>query len=117
MTRSALLGGQRGYFPWRAGRPSSSVMESHQSPAEVLPALYRSILDGVAQLEQLGERQEAALVRAEATRIYSTSWDEAGRRRLTALTRRVDRVIAGEERPRAERTRGWSAIGRYVPAR
>jgi hypothetical protein len=117
MTRSALLEAQRGYFPAGLRRPSSSVMESQLSPAEVLPALYRAILDRVAQLEQLGERREAALVRTEATRIYSASWDEAGRRRLTALIRRVDRVIAGEERPRAERARGWSAIGRYVPAR
>lgn len=77
------------------------VMETQLSPAEELPALYRVILDGVAQLEQLGERREAGLVRAEATRVYSTSWDENGRRRLAALCRRVERVVAGEERPRA----------------
>jgi hypothetical protein len=92
-------------------------METTQSPAEVLPALYRAILDGVAQLEQLGQRREAALVRAEATRVYSTAWDEAGRRRLTALIRRIDRVVAGEERPRVERARGWAAVNRSVPAR
>jgi hypothetical protein len=93
-------------------------METQLSPAEELPALYRTILDGVAQLEQLGERREAALVRAEATRLYSTSWDESVRRRLTALCRRIERVVAGEERPRVDGSRsGYGSIGRSVPAR
>jgi hypothetical protein len=97
-------------------------METQASPAEVLPGLYRVILDGVARLEQAGERQEAALVRAEATRVYSTSWDEGARRRLALLARRVDRVLAGEERGRAASRIRWtplrrSAYGRAATAR
>ena len=85
--------------------------------AEELPALYRVILDGVAQLEQLGVRREAALVRAEATRIYSGSWDPRGRRRLLSLTRRVERVVAGHDRPRADRPGIRIQVGRAIAAR
>ena len=59
------------------------------SPAEELPALYRAILDRVADLESGGDRAEAARVRAAATRIYSRAWDEPARRSLTALLRRA----------------------------
>jgi hypothetical protein len=82
-------------------------MESHTSVAEDLPALYRAILDGVAQLEGLGQRREAGLVRSEATHVYSTSWDEAGLRRLAQLRRRIERIVAGTERPRGSRSRSW----------
>jgi hypothetical protein len=80
-------------------------MEPRSSPADGLPAVYRSILDGVAALEGLGARREAALLRAEATRIYSTSWDEAGLRRLRHIQTRIERIIAGEARPRTFRAR------------
>jgi len=92
-------------------------VEGHASPAEELPALYRTILDGVARLEQLGERREAALVRAEATRVYSNAWDDRGRRRLTNLCRRVERVVAGEQRARAARPYARRPLGRSVAAR
>jgi hypothetical protein len=59
------------------------------SPAEELPALYRAILDRVAQLEADGDRKEAARVRATATRIYSRAWDERARRGLEDLLRRT----------------------------
>lgn len=59
------------------------------SPAEELPALYRAILDRVADLESEGDRARAARVRATATRIYSRAWDEPARRGLTDLLRRA----------------------------
>ena len=91
-------------------------METLPSPSEELPALYRSILDGIADLERVGHHREAALIRTEATRVYSTSWDDGGRRRLLNLRRRIERVIAGDERPRHEQTR-WRAIQRVLTAR
>ena len=91
-------------------------METLLSPSEELPALYRAILDGIADLERVGQHREAALIRTEATRVYSTSLDDGGRRRLLHLRRRIERVIAGDERPRHEQTR-WRAIQRVLTAR
>jgi hypothetical protein len=80
-------------------------MEPRSSPADGLPSVYRAILDGVAALEGVGARREAAMLRAEATKIYSTAWDEAGLRRLRHIQSRIERIIAGEERPRTSRAR------------
>jgi hypothetical protein len=68
------------------------------SPAEELPTLYRAVLDGVAELERLGERREANRVRADAVRTYSRSWDAAGRRRLELILRRAERTLAETRR-------------------
>jgi hypothetical protein len=87
------------------------------TPAEDLPALYRSILDGVANLERVGQHREAALIRTEATRIYSTSWDDKARRRLHHIHRRIERVIAGDERPRAEEAFSWKTLQRSLTPR
>jgi hypothetical protein len=59
-----------------------------KSAAEELPGLYRAVLDRVAELEASGRRDLANAVRAEATRIYSRSWDEQARRGLLTLLRR-----------------------------
>jgi len=88
-------------------------MEHSTPPAAEFPALYRSILDGVLELERGSLRREAALVRAEATAIYSGSWDERGRRRLLALLRRIDRVTDGRDRPRHARS-GWLVLRRSL---
>ncbi len=60
-------------------------MES--TPAEVLPDLYRAILDAVAQLEANGQRRRAAEVRRAATAAYSRAWDARAQRRLESLLR------------------------------
>jgi hypothetical protein len=60
----------------------------HTTPAEELPALYRAVLDRVAELEAGGRRSLANQVRSEATRIYSRAWDDRARRGLTELLRR-----------------------------
>jgi hypothetical protein len=78
-------------------RPSWSAMESN-SPSEELPALYRAILDRVADLEASGDRVEAALLRSEATAAYSRAWDERARRRLESLLRHAKRPTAEERR-------------------
>jgi hypothetical protein len=68
----------------------------HTTAAEELPALYRAVLDRVAELEASGRRELANLVRAEATRIYSRAWDEPARKRLVALLRRHSDTAVGQ---------------------
>ena len=82
------------------------------SPAEELPGLYRAILDRVAALEGLGEREEAARIRRLATDTYSGAWDAAGRRSLVSLVARADRAIAGDSPART-----WVPRRRSAPAR
>ena len=60
--------------------------------SEILPGLYRAVLDAVAALEARGLRREAAATRAEATRVYSRSWTPDAARRLRALRVRADRT-------------------------
>ena len=70
-----------------------------QPVAEILPGLYRAVLDAVADLEARGRRADAALIRTEATRVYSRAWTTAAAQRLRALRARAARI--GEARPRS----------------
>jgi hypothetical protein len=96
-------------------RPSPAVsepVETVSSLAEDLPALYRTILARVAELERVGARREGGRLRADATRAYSEAWDEAARRDLASLLARADRALAAEDRPRTRRPRWWSVAAR-----
>jgi hypothetical protein len=66
--------------------------------AEVLPGLYRAVLDAVARLEARGRRKEAAAIRAEATATYSTAWTPAAERKLRNLRARADRIVDSRRR-------------------
>jgi hypothetical protein len=92
--------------------PAPAAPDAGASPAEELPGLYRAILERVAELEQLGERPEAARIRYSATQTYSAAWDAAGRRALISLLARADRAVAGEAPPRT-----WVVRRRSAPAR
>jgi hypothetical protein len=81
------------------------------SPAEELPALYRAILDRVADLESTGDRAQAARVRAAATRIYSRAWDEPARRGLISLLRKAG-TPTGEAPPARAGVRARTAVSR-----
>ena len=59
-----------------------------KSAAEDLPALYRAVLDRVATLEAIGQRELANHIRANAIKIYSRAWDERAQRELEGLLRR-----------------------------
>lgn len=68
------------------------------SPAEELPALYRALLDRVAQIEAEGRRAAAYRLRSDAARIYSKSWDDRARRGLQdLLNRTIDTRVAQPE--------------------
>lgn len=68
------------------------------TPAEDLPALYRALLDRVAELEAGGDRAAAGRVRREATAVYSRAWDERARSRLQSLLREAGRPTSAERR-------------------
>jgi hypothetical protein len=71
-----------------------------QSVAEVLPGLYRAVLDAVADLERRGYRREAATIRLDATRAYSGAWNAATAHRLRVLAARGARIVGSSRRPR-----------------
>ncbi len=73
-----------------------------QPVSEILPGLYRAVLDAVADLEVRGRRREAAEVRAEATRVYSKAWNAAAARRLRALCVRAERIRTASRPSRYE---------------
>jgi len=70
-----------------------------QPVAEVLPGLYRAVLDAVADLELRGHRVDAAALRRDATRVYSAAWNPAAAHRLRVLRARATRIVASR-RPR-----------------
>ena len=80
--------------------------------AEVLPGLYRAVLDAVADLELRGLRNDAASIRADATRAYSGAWNPAAARRLRILRARAARIVATRGPGRRESIR--DALGRRV---
>lgn len=70
--------------------------------SEILPGLYRAVLDAVAHLEARSRRPEAATIRTEATRIYSRAWTPDAARRMRALRTKADRIGDGRPRNRYE---------------
>jgi hypothetical protein len=87
------------------------------SVAEIMPVLYRSVLDSVADLEARNDRREAASIRAEATRVYSRAWNVDAARRLRALCERATRAAA---LPTARRSRYLTVLeflGRHADPR
>jgi hypothetical protein len=83
-----------------------------QPISEILPGLYRSVLDAVADLETRGRRREAAAIRAEGTRVYSHAWNADAARRLRLLLSRAGRVPGPRPRTRYETV--LEALGRIT---
>jgi hypothetical protein len=73
-------------------------VNSEQTIAETIPRLYRDVLDGLALLEELGARGEAARWRTEAIAGYSRAWDAACHKRLQELLGRIDHAARDLER-------------------
>ena len=71
-----------------------AVVPLDQLPvSEILPGLYRAVLDAVANLEARHRRADAAVIRAEATRVYSRAWTPDAARRMRSLRARADRIV------------------------
>ena len=76
--------------------------------SEVLPGLYRAVLDAVARLEAIGRRRDAAAIRAQATTAYSRAWNAAAEHRLRSLHARADRIIESRRRTAPKRVESRS---------
>ena len=74
-------------------RVQCASVEQQQPVAEILPVLYRSVLDAVGRLEARGLRREAATIRADATEAYSGAWNPGAARRMTSLRERAEKVL------------------------
>lgn len=74
------------------------------SVAHELPELYREVLDRIASVERLGHRREAELLRDEAIKVYSGSWNDGAMKAMRSLRMRAERVRDGSDRPRQPRT-------------
>jgi hypothetical protein len=81
---------------WRGGPTGAHpfAMLSPQAAAEGLPAIYRSILALVDELERCDGRVEAGVIRAAALSAYASAWDARHRRQLEQLEERLRRAIA-----------------------
>ena len=90
-------------------------MDSAPSHAESLPALYRAILDVVADLERRGRRGDAVRIRADAAAVYSRAWDDNGRRQLSQLHGRAWRLLQGADDRHSIGPRSWRRAA--VPGR
>jgi hypothetical protein len=77
------------------------AMVAQNSPSTDLPALYRAVLDGIAELERRGQRSTAAQIRRDAIAAYSAAWDDHHRALLASLTVRVKRELDRPSRARA----------------
>lgn len=64
-------------------------MATELSLSDTIPVLYRRLLDSVDELERMGRRAEASRYRAEAIRLYSTSWSSSNVRRMERLHEKV----------------------------
>jgi hypothetical protein len=67
-----------------------------QTPAEVLPSLYREVLETVSRLERAGQRNAAWEIRRKALVAYSTHWDSQGKRALERLNRDARQLLASK---------------------
>ena len=73
-------------------------MERMTGTTEELPALYRSILTLVEELERCDRRAEANRIRLQAVATYASAWDGRHQRRLQLLEERLRRSIASHRR-------------------
>ena len=90
---------------------------SELSVAEIMPVLYRGVLDSVAELEARNGRREAGRIRAEATRVYSRAWNLDAARRLRALCERASRAAMSPTARRSRYLNVLDVIGRHSDPR
>ena len=70
-------------------------------PSELLPKLYRRVLDVSTHLEFAGERKAATRIRRRALAVYSTRWDRRGAHALEGLEAEALALLAADPGPGA----------------
>ncbi|HEX8941444.1 MAG TPA: hypothetical protein VF763_14950 [Candidatus Limnocylindrales bacterium] len=70
-------------------------MDPVPSVAEALPALYRAVLDALADLERRGDRSVAVRLRVQAVTTYARPWDLDTFHRLEQVLERVRQADPG----------------------
>jgi hypothetical protein len=78
-----------------------------RNPAEVLPLMYREVLDVLARLEAAGDRAAAYDLRVRAQRTYATRWDDGGMRALQKIAREAEGRL-----PRTQQASSQQALAR-----
>jgi uncharacterized protein YeaC (DUF1315 family) len=73
-------------------------MHPDASIAEVLPRVYRRVLDAVETLQRGGGRAEATRLRRTAVAVYSGAWDAKSHRRLEEIATRAELAAREQER-------------------
>ncbi len=79
-------------------------MHPDASIAELLPRVYRRVLDAVEALERGGSRPEATRLRRRAIGVYSGAWNAKSHRRLEEIASRAELAALEQARrggPRA----------------
>lgn len=89
-------------------------MPAPYSPNDEFPALYRAVLDGVAEMVRRGERSEAASIRRQAIAAYSAAWTDRHRAILFDLGARTRRELerGPTDRRRLSLGRGAALLAR-----
>ncbi len=73
-------------------------MPPESTIAELLPCIFRCVLDALDALETAGASREAARYRQAAIRTYSHTWNEACHRRLEEILSRAEATARDHER-------------------
>ncbi len=90
---------RRSVWDHRAPRCAARCCEDRSvdehSAAELLPTLYRRVLDAATRLEWAGDRPAALRIRRHAIAVYSLGWDIKGAKALEGLEVQALALLAG----------------------
>jgi hypothetical protein len=77
------------------------VLVDDPIPAELVPVLYRRVLDAATRLEMAGDRPTSVRIRRRAVTAYASGWDRSGARALERLEAEALSLLAAQPTTRA----------------
>jgi hypothetical protein len=72
-----------------------------QIPADLMPVLYRRVLDAATRLEMAGDRPAAVRIRRRAVSVYSSGWDRPSARAFERMETEVLSLLDARPSARA----------------